>query len=47
MNANSFGSSPSRPIVLRIRTMPLDELIITANMLDTDAMITGHFIHDA
>ena len=47
MNASVRGSRPSRPIVLRMRTMPLDELIITANMLETDAMITGHFIHDA
>ena len=27
--------------------MPLAELIITANMLETDATITGHFSHDA
>ena len=47
MTANGFGSRPSRPIVLRIRTIPLVELIITANMLETDATITGHFIHEA
>ena len=44
MNASGFGSSSSRPIVCRMRTIPFDELIITANMLDTLAMITGHFI---
>ena len=45
--ASVRGSSPSRAIVLRIRAMPLAELIITANMLETDATITGHFSHDA
>ena len=44
---NASGSNFSRPIVCRIRTMPLFELIITANMLETEATITGHFIHEA
>jgi hypothetical protein len=35
----------SWPIVVRIRAIPFDALIITANMLDTEATITGHFIH--
>src|SRR6202161_2057680 len=47
MYPRDLGSSCSFPMVLRMREMPLAELIITANMLDTDAMITGHFIHDA
>src|SRR6201995_2846861 len=47
MYPSELGSSSSLPIVLRMREMPLAELIITANMLDTEAMITGHFIQEA
>ena len=47
MCARNLGSSFSRPITCSTRTTPLFAFTMTANMLDTDATTTNHFIHGA